>query len=406
MGEISHVELVWSDVFNYKLDADPAKHGVMLTEPILQPISNAKKIANSMFETYSVPYLGTAPGPVMALYASGRSNGCMLSVGGGLSQCIPVIDGYPVLAAAGSAVVQQTLNFGARDVTRYLGRSLMPHRGSWLHSMAEEAVMANVLETACFVPSTAEEYDEFQHNPVQSQDMYTMPDGLELQIGQERFRAGEAMFRPELGLTSTSLSQLVSQTIAKTEGGIQGELLGNLVLAGSLTMTNGFNTRLAHEVSLLSNNPEVNVIAKPERKYLEWIGASITATLSSFSANWIMASEYEEVGPSIVERKGMFTDLRRGEQQEAEDPLLRPAIKAVPTELSEPEDPPQRMTCAGQMRLWRICIEGESEIRDGKPDLHEALLAAPDMDCGDPSNEGMTGLHFASDTETRISSNN
>lgn len=177
--EISHVELVWSDVFNYKLDADPAKHGVMLTEPILQPISNAKKIANSMFETYSVPYLGTAPGPVMALYASGRSNGCMLSVGGGLSQCIPVIDGYPVLAAAGSAVVQQTLNFGARDVTRYLGRSLMPHRGSWLHSMAEEAVMANVLETACFVPSTAEEYDEFQHNPVQSQDMYTMPDGLE-----------------------------------------------------------------------------------------------------------------------------------------------------------------------------------------------------------------------------------
>lgn len=161
-------------------------------------------------------------------------------------------------------------------------------------------------------------------------------------------------------------------------------------------MTNGFNTRLAHEVSLLSNNPEVNVIAKPERKYLEWIGASITATLSSFSANWIMASEYEEVGPSIVERKGMFTDLRRGEQQEAEDPLLRPAIKAVPTELSEPEDPPQRMTCAGQMRLWRICIEGESEIRDGKPDLHEALLAAPDMDCGDPSNEGMTGLHFAS----------
>jgi len=384
-------------VFNYKLDADPSKHGVMLTEPILNPVSNAKKVANSMFETYSAPYIGTAPGPVMALYASGRSHGCVLNVGGGLTQCIPIIDGYPVLAIDRPMAVQETLNFGARDVTRYLGRTLMPHRGAWLHSMAEEEIMQNVLETICFVPTTAEVFDEYEHNPVESQSTYTMPDGLELQIGHERFKAGEAMFRPELGLCSQSISQLVHQVISKTDSGVKSDLLSNIVLAGSLSLMEGFNTRLSHDMSVLSQSPDVRVIAKPERKYLEWIGASINATLSSFSENWITAAEYEEFGPSIVDRKGMFRDLlRRSDQQESEDPLLRPKIVAEPTQLEAPADAPKRHTCAEHMRLWRICIEGEAEIRDGKIDLHAALMAAPDMDAGDPSNEGLTGLHFAS----------
>jgi actin-related protein len=402
--QITHAELIWEDVFNYKLNADPAKHGVMFTEPILNPVANAKKIGTSMFEHFSAPYIATAPGPVMALYASGRSTGISMSVGGGVSQCIPIVDGYPVLQARGEMIAQASIPFGGKDVTRFLGRTLMPHRGAWLHSLAEQEIVANVLETVCFVPDTPLQFNEFEHDPVETQAKYTMPDGMELEIGMERFKAGESMFRPELGLLPTvatiengsqtqkqlSMSTLIWDTVSKVEEGIQADLFNNVVLSGSLTLTKGFDRRLLWELTELSGNTPVRVIAKTERKYLEWMGASITATLSSFAQNWILASEYEEVGPSVMERKGMFTDLRRDELDEVKDWEKDPIV-AQPKALEVADETIVRNATMENMSLWRAAIEGETQT------LTKALLTEKvEINAGDPNNEGMTALHFAS----------
>lgn len=40
-----------------------------------------------------------------------------------------------------------------------------------------------------------------------------------------------------------------------------------------------------------------------DRRYPSWIGGSILASLGSFQQMWISKQEYEENGPSIVERK-------------------------------------------------------------------------------------------------------
>ena len=50
-----------------------------------------------------------------------------------------------------------------------------------------QEIVQNVLETICFVPDTANRYDEYLHDPVESQAAYTMPDGMVLDIGFERF---------------------------------------------------------------------------------------------------------------------------------------------------------------------------------------------------------------------------
>jgi len=398
--EISHAEIIWNDVFNYKLDADPARHGVMFTEPCLNSLVNVKKIGTSMFETYSAPYIATAPGPVMALYASGRSTGLSFSVGGGIAQCIPIVDGYPITKIGQDGYVQNVIPFGGKDVTRFLGRSLMPHRGSWLHSMAEQEIVANCLEQTCFVPDTPTKYDEFLHDPVESQATYTMPDGMELQIGFERFKAGEAMFRPELGLLPkvdgeyVSMSDLAWNTIQQVHSANHPILLNDIVLSGSLSLTKGFSTRLAHELTEIAKYQGVShplrVVAKPERKYLEWIGASITATLSSFSQNWILASEYEECGPSIMERKGMFPDLRRDEMSAIMDWEKDPIV-AAPKTLVAADETLSRNATMENMMLWRSAIEGAAETC-----LQALERDNCEMNAGDPSNEGMTALHFAS----------
>ena len=46
------------------------------------------------------------------------------------------------------------------------------------------------------------------------------------------------------------------------------------------------------------------VLASPvEREFSSWIGASVLASLGTFQQMWVSKAEYEEEGPSAVERK-------------------------------------------------------------------------------------------------------
>jgi hypothetical protein len=45
------------------------------------------------------------------------------------------------------------------------------------------------------------------------------------------------------------------------------------------------------------------ILHSPERKYSTWIGGSILGSLSTFQQSWISKEEYDESGPSIVNRK-------------------------------------------------------------------------------------------------------
>jgi actin-related protein len=47
---------------------------------------------------------------------------------------------------------------------------------------------------------------------------------------------------------------------------------------------------------------KTKIIAAPERKYSVWIGGSILGSLSTFGQMWISKQEYDECGPSIVQR--------------------------------------------------------------------------------------------------------
>merc|ERR1712136_423835 len=91
---------------------------------------------------------------------------------------------------------------------------------------------------------------------------YELPDGQVITIGNERFRAPEALFQPSfLGMESCGVHETTYNSIMN------------------------------------------KIIAPPERKYSVWIGGSILASLSTFQQMWITKQEYDECGPSIVHRK-------------------------------------------------------------------------------------------------------
>lgn len=104
------------------------------------------------------------------------------------------------------------------------------------------------------------------------------------QIGQERFRAPEILFDPEIiGLEYPGIHQIVVDAINRTDLDLRKSLFGNIVLSGGATLTKGFGDRLLHEVQRLAvKDMRIKIFAPPERKYSTWIGGSILAGLTTF----------------------------------------------------------------------------------------------------------------------------
>jgi len=250
--------------------------------------------------------------------------------------------------------------------------------------------MEDLKDRACRVCESPEAYDELEHKRVETQTDYTMPDGLTLTVGHESVKAPEFLFRPELGLTSAGVQGHFATAMSSVPQEQLPELLNNVVLSGGTTLTSGFQQRALWELSNTMGGG-VRVLAKPERKYLSWIGTSIVATLSTYQDSWMSAGEFAEVGTSLARRKGMFTGLRADESAVLEDPFFAPPKVQQPVALEAPEPVKPRVANAHAMSLWRAAIEGDL------PNTLAALEgAAPDVvNAADPHNQGFSALHFA-----------
>jgi len=295
------MEKIWHHTFFDALRVNPEEHPVVVTEAPMNPKKNRERMLEMLFEKFCSPAVYVVIQAVMSLYAYGRTTGCVVDSGDGVSHVVPVYEGFCMPHAV------QRLDLAGRDLSEYMVK-VMTESGFSMVSSAEKEIVRDMKETMCYI---LEDDDletaiaKARAKPMDYEKIYEMPDGQKVGLVTERFRVPEVLFNPMIsGRELMGLHQATFKCIQACDIDLRRDLLKNIVLSGGSTMFPGIQGRMEKEIRALAPNKiEVKVVASPHRRYLVWMGASIVSQLSHFQQMLIWKSEYDEIGPGIVHQK-------------------------------------------------------------------------------------------------------
>ncbi|EUD65565.1 hypothetical protein C922_04071 [Plasmodium inui San Antonio 1] len=302
------VQIAWEYAIKC-VDQNRTVENILLTEPPLCSTSHRIKMGEIFFEDFDFQNINISVSGLMSMYATGLTTGLVLDIGDGVTQCIPVFDGY----IEKNSIIRS--DFGGEELSMFL-QKLICDIGYSMTTRKNFEYIKTMKETLCFCslnPPKDQERDDLTVT-------YTLPDGdvlrdgySSIELSHERFYVPEALFNPLIcHRDSLSIVDIVWKSLLLCPIENRKTLTSYIVLSGGSSLFPNLVERLEREVK--NNAPEsarsvVKVHAHENRAIMAWCGARIFSQPEIRDAQeglWISKEEYEEIGSNIF-----LTKVRR-----------------------------------------------------------------------------------------------
>lgn len=305
------MEHILDYIFNNELRVDPSEHNVIVTQPPLNPTSDAEytqqrldreKLISILFETFNVPNVALVNSAECTLHAYGYTSGIVVDSGDEVTNIVPIVDGHAITR------LTKNTNLAGRDLTNYM-KSLLTEQHLCFSSPSEMEILKDIKEQTCYVAlDFQQELSDSAQGMTKTMD-YTLPEGNTITIGNERFRTTEILFNPLMGGKELrGIQEQIYLAITEADAILWPQLGQHIVLSGGSMSFPGFAERL--EAELKNKLPvavaqDMTIVTMPWMKYAAWIGGASLSNTEAFADRWVTTEEYRDTdtGPAIIHQK-------------------------------------------------------------------------------------------------------
>lgn len=286
------LEKLWEHTWRNVLDLEQEELPVLVADTL--PLGQASYpsrewTAEIMFEKLKVKSLAIFNTAVLSLFSTGRTRGLVVESGEGITQAVPVFEGFAIphaifkMQAAGQDITARVKTQMEREIVS--------------EYTANVQVMQAMKEKVCMI---APSYGQATKGPDLADEeakSFELPDGTIIKVSKQvRTGSSEILFG-EGDPQAQSVQKICNEAITTCDLDFRQDLVRSLVVAGGTSMLPGLAPRLKAELgSLLPADlaRQVDVCVDSQRRHAAWIGGSMFASLSTFDQVAITKQEYEE----------------------------------------------------------------------------------------------------------------
>ena len=294
------MENAWSSIFT-KSAVAPEETPVLSADCPATKDGDREKMAEILFEKFSIPQYFVCNQSILSIYSSGRTSAMIVDAGYGATHTMAIHEGYAYPHTI------ERMAVGGADISQYLD-NMLRDRGVDTSSLDLDTIQEQVSSVGLdFIQESARLRTHMDEQPT-----LTLPDGNTVVLTDEHLRCGEVLFQPGLvGASGDGLDDLMWQIIrvcdSDKEGGPMRNLPNCILLSGGLSQMPGFGARVRAELEKRSGHGRgffIATLPQDEARCAAWIGGSILASLPGFvDNNFVSLAEYRELGPSAVHRR-------------------------------------------------------------------------------------------------------
>ena len=175
---------------------------------------------------------------VLSLFSTGKTTGLVVECGEGVSNTVPVFEGYAMPHAI------HNIDIAGKDVTQELIRQI--NEGQVIVNKDYYENVRDMKEQMCAVAMNYQHAIKGEDPLDDEQRSYELPDTKKIiKVGhKQRFSATEILFNPRLiGSEVYGIANIGFQAIEKCDNDLKINLYNNIVLSGGSTMLPGFHER-------------------------------------------------------------------------------------------------------------------------------------------------------------------
>ena len=270
-----------------QIEVVPEEMSVLVTETPLSLKENRAKTAELLFEKFNVEKCHIANSSMLGLFAYGKTSGIVVDSGFNITSTVPIYEGFPLQYAS------LKINLGGEDLSLKLLDLIKNKVDNSFRLIKGRLLADDIKEQKGYISLNNEEEE-------QEESTYILPDGKELKLGNELFKANEILFNPGESNELISISRMVIDSLGKCDDDVRNDINESICLIGGNTLMKNFPEKLRMELSDNKDTGSFNLSFVPERQFSSWVGGSIMSSLDNFQYMWVTKEEFDEKGKTLV----------------------------------------------------------------------------------------------------------